>query len=657
MDVFCYDEAFSRNIGWVSPKEQLILKNKTVAIAGMGGVGGFHLLTLCRLGIENFHIADPDHFELANFNRQVGATLSSLHQAKNQTLLEMAKNINPQVNIKVFDSISKDNVVDFLTDCDLYLDGMDFFAVEIRELLFKTSAQFKIPAITAAPMGMGVNYLIFDEYGMSFEEYFQWDNKTENQKLVNFAIGLAPKPLHLSYLADATTVDFDNKKGPSTIMSCMLCAGVAGVQALKILLNRGKIYSAPYYYVFDPYVGKFKRGYLLWGNKNPIQRFKQVIINKILAKKRSSPPKKLSIPQLSEIEQIIDLARWAPSGDNTQPWKFKLISKDNFSVFIENPLKDDIYDFDGKPTLLSVGCLIESIRLAANKFAKKIHWEISDNEGKSIIKIQLLQQNDDQDPLHLTDYIEHRSVDRTYYQKLKLPAHLVNRMNSVLDSGYQVTLFTDTDARNQIIRMNMLGTQIRLVLEEAHRVHQHVIQWDVNKTDYGIPYSVTGLSKGTTAFTKTIFNNWSLMYFINHTLGGAIPASLELDYFPGKSTPGFFIINAPKSIDSMSDKELIESGMQIQRIWLYLTQMNLVLQPCFVSIIISYYVRNKKQLTTNIRTNNKIIKLTEKFKDLGFNERTIFIARVGYPKTIKPEIRSNRLDLDQLIISNDTTPE
>ena len=70
---FTYDLAFSRNIGWVTRDEQHDLRDKRVAIAGMGGVGGSHLLTLTRLGIGGFHLADFDTFELANFNRQAGA--------------------------------------------------------------------------------------------------------------------------------------------------------------------------------------------------------------------------------------------------------------------------------------------------------------------------------------------------------------------------------------------------------------------------------------------------------------------------------------------------------------------------------------------------------------------------------------------------------
>jgi tRNA A37 threonylcarbamoyladenosine dehydratase len=95
IDAFSYDRAFSRNIGWVTTEEQKALRGKRVAIAGMGGVGGIHLLTLVRLGIGSFHIADFDHFDIANFNRQVGATVSTLGKDKAGVLAAMARDINP----------------------------------------------------------------------------------------------------------------------------------------------------------------------------------------------------------------------------------------------------------------------------------------------------------------------------------------------------------------------------------------------------------------------------------------------------------------------------------------------------------------------------------------------------------------------------------
>ena len=61
--MFSYHEAFSRNIGWVTEAEQQRLRQARVAIGGLGGVGGVHLLTLARLGIGGFAIADFDVFE------------------------------------------------------------------------------------------------------------------------------------------------------------------------------------------------------------------------------------------------------------------------------------------------------------------------------------------------------------------------------------------------------------------------------------------------------------------------------------------------------------------------------------------------------------------------------------------------------------------
>src|SRR5438105_7373835 len=100
--IFVYDEAFSRNIGWVTEWEQQALRHKRVAIAGMGGVGGFHLLTLVRLGIGGFNIADGDVFELVNFNRQAGATLDSIGQSKVVVMANSARQINPEVRVNGF---------------------------------------------------------------------------------------------------------------------------------------------------------------------------------------------------------------------------------------------------------------------------------------------------------------------------------------------------------------------------------------------------------------------------------------------------------------------------------------------------------------------------------------------------------------------------
>ena len=270
---FNYDEAFSRNIGWVTHNEQQVLRSKRVAIAGLGGVGGAHLLTLTRLGIGAFHIADFDSFDIPNFNRQAGAMMSSVGQQKSEVLAAMARDINPDLKLKVFEQgVTPQNVDAFLDGVDLYVDGLDFFAFSARKLVFPACAQKDIPATTAAPLGMGAAVLNFLPSGMTFEEYFCWDGCSEDEMALRFLIGLSPAMLQRGYLVERSAVDFKARKGPSTPMACDLCAGVAATQALKILLRRGDVVAAPHGLHFDAYRNKMVKTWRPGGNRNPIQR-------------------------------------------------------------------------------------------------------------------------------------------------------------------------------------------------------------------------------------------------------------------------------------------------------------------------------------------------------------------------------------------------
>ncbi len=276
---FVYDEAFSRNIGWVTVAEQAALRGKRVAIAGMGGVGGVHLLTLARLGIGAFHIADMDVLELVNFNRKVGATVSNLQRPKAAALAEMARDINPELDIRLFEQgVDDRNLGDFLDGVDLYVDGLDFFAFGARRATFRACAERGIPAVTAAPLGMGTAVLSFLPGHMSFEDYFCLDGCDEEEMAIRFLLGLSPAMLQRGYLADPSRVNLAEQRGPSTIAACQLCAGVTAVEALKILLGRGDVLCAPRGFQFDAYRNRYVRTWRPGGNRNPLQRLALFIV-------------------------------------------------------------------------------------------------------------------------------------------------------------------------------------------------------------------------------------------------------------------------------------------------------------------------------------------------------------------------------------------
>ncbi|MEX2215241.1 MAG: ThiF family adenylyltransferase [Phycisphaeraceae bacterium] len=290
MDLRRYNESFSRNIGWVTQAEQNLLRGKRIALAGLGGVGGSHLLTLTRLGVGAFHIADLDVFEQVNFNRQAGATISTLGKSKVSVLMQMARDINPDVDIRCFnEGVQPNNADEFFQGCDLYVDGIDFFAVDARRLVFRKCEEFRIPAVTAAPVGLGAAMLTFLPGGMTFEQYFRLEGCDRLEQLIRLMAGLTPRLLQASYVADATAVDFDNRRVPSTGIACEICAGMVAAQVMKILLNRGKVKPAPRGVHFDAYRQKLVHTWRPWGNRNPLQRVLLHFLRKRLGKRTLHP--------------------------------------------------------------------------------------------------------------------------------------------------------------------------------------------------------------------------------------------------------------------------------------------------------------------------------------------------------------------------------
>ncbi len=279
-----YEAAFQRNLGLLSATEQETLRNSRVAIAGMGGVGGIHLVTLAKLGIGKFTIADPDTFEVANFNRQYGATISNLGRNKANAMADAAIDINPELDLRILpEAVDESNVDEFLRDADIFIDGLDFFAIDARRLVFRRAAELSIWAITAGPIGFSTAWLTFDPSGMAFDEYFDLRPGMEPlDQAIAFGVGLAPAATHRRY-TDFEQVDIKRQRGPSASLACQLASGVAATEALKILLGRGRIRPVPCYGQFDAYTQRTKLGRLRRGNRDFRQRVKRAWLKKKFA--------------------------------------------------------------------------------------------------------------------------------------------------------------------------------------------------------------------------------------------------------------------------------------------------------------------------------------------------------------------------------------
>jgi molybdopterin/thiamine biosynthesis adenylyltransferase len=276
-----FAQAFSRNRGLISDQEQSRLRSSRIAIAGLGGMGGINFQTLVRMGVSAYHLADIDNFSLVNINRQIGATATTAGRPKLDVMAELALSINPYLDLRLFHSgVQPDNIHAFLADVDIVVDAIDFFCIDTRRLLHRVAREMGKPVVFAAPLGFSGTLHVFSPEGMSFDRYFDiHDDMSTYEQLVAFAVGVAPKGIHLKYM-DMSKVDLSEQRGPSIASACSIGAGLLATEVLVLLLGRRPAQTAPYYVQFDPYRCKYKRGRLLWGNRGPIQRLKRWFVSR-----------------------------------------------------------------------------------------------------------------------------------------------------------------------------------------------------------------------------------------------------------------------------------------------------------------------------------------------------------------------------------------
>ncbi len=283
MTEFDYDLAFSRNSGITSTEEQQRLRRATVAIAGMGGVGGDYLITLARAGVGNFRLSDLDEFEVGNFNRQYGATMSSVGQPKLDTMCKLAVDINPECAIQSYgEGINQNNVDEFLQGADVFIDAIEFFEVETHKLTINACRKLGIPAIFGVPLGFGVGVLVYTPEGMTFDDYFDLDYTAPlEHQVLKMSLGCAPAGYHLKYV-DPSSVDLSIRKAPSIASGCKLATGIVITQALLAILHPEELKPIPNYTCYDARLNKLKNGYLWMGNRNPLQKVKFILAKKML---------------------------------------------------------------------------------------------------------------------------------------------------------------------------------------------------------------------------------------------------------------------------------------------------------------------------------------------------------------------------------------
>lgn len=349
------------------------------------------------------------------------------------------------------------------------------------------------------------------------------------------------------------------------------------------------------------------------------------------------------------IEKVLDLARWAPSGDNTQPWRFQVLSEHHVAVHAFDTRDHCVYDLDGRPSQLSVGALLETIRIAATNFGLRASHALraKSTEDHPIFDVTLAADPSIV-PHELVPFIETRRVQRRALQTRAIRPEEETRLEESQPSGYQL-LWLDGKSRWSLAALLFSSAKIRLTTHEAFEVHSKVIEWNAKFSEDRIPDQAVGLDPLTTRVMAWAMRDWRRVRFLNTFFAATILPRLQLDFLPALACGAHVLIVAqsePREID-----DYIAAGIAVQRFWLTATQLGLQHQPEITPLIFSRYLRDGIRFTRNEQATRIATSVSRRLGDVIGTEvlrRAVWMGRLGAGEPAAA--RSMRLPLERLLI-------
>jgi hypothetical protein len=324
------------------------------------------------------------------------------------------------------------------------------------------------------------------------------------------------------------------------------------------------------------------------------------------------------------IEKIIEAANQAPSGSNSQPWKFRV--KDNVIEVIALPEKDHpILNFKNRGTYLAHGALIENVEIAAHALGYRATFDVFPEKDISArITLESSTEKKDTDWYNI---IFNRHSNRKCYKVDQLNEEEKNYLFQEINKFPQCKLLI-ADTKNEISRISKsLASDILVFLQNKllHKLLFQEIIWKEEEQKYrpGL-YVKTMEMAGPKALVFKILKNWKVIRFFNKI---NLPQKIYKENVKTVSSSGLIGVVVVQD----EDINFIEAGRLMENIWLRASKLNLGFQLITGILFLWQQVNFGKQDIFSEKEKEVINKAYENIKDIfKIKDEIIALAfRVG----------------------------
>lgn len=353
---------------------------------------------------------------------------------------------------------------------------------------------------------------------------------------------------------------------------------------------------------------------------------------------------------MTPLLQILDLARWAPSGDNTQPWRFEIKGDDAVAVHAYDTRDSCVYDLDGHASQVSVGALLESIVLAATRFGLRATFtrRAGAPDTHPVFDVRFVAEPGlEEDPR--VACMARRTVQRRPLERTPLTAEEKRSLEAAVKPDHGLAWFEGQKPRRRIALLNYASAKIRLTIPEAYRVHRSVIAWDTDTSVDRVPAGALGASPASLRLMRWAMASWGRVAWLNRYGAGTVAPRIELDLVPGLRCAAHVVIVAPRPPQGIDDH--VAAGRALQRFWLTATRLGLQFQPEYTPLVFARYAREGVAFTGSRAALSRARRVAARLDELlgpDVARRATFLGRIGHGPAA--HARSLRLPLEELLL-------
>lgn len=358
---------------------------------------------------------------------------------------------------------------------------------------------------------------------------------------------------------------------------------------------------------------------------------------------------------METIRAILDLARWAPSGDNQQTWRFRIDDPRTCTVFAWDTRGHCVYDLQGHASQIALGGLLETMRIAASGFGLRVHVEPVDTAAVDRYQYTVrLEPSAEVVASPLREWIPRRSVQRRPMSTRPLSPAQKSAIEAAVGDTHRILWFETFAARRRIASLLFRSARLRLTTPEAFPTHSSVIEWRARFSETRVPEMAVGFDPVTARLSEWALQSWSRVQFANRFLGGTLFPRIQLDYLPALGCAAHFILLAPAPPTTLED--YLAAGAAWIRLWLTCASVGLHQQPEMTPLIFCEYARAHVPFSRETSVLDGARALCADFGAVAgaAAEAAVVMGRIG--SGAPPTARSLRRPLDALLLAPGTTP-